>query len=289
MLEEMSIGERECVVEGDLLQVVCELSKEKKRIVVITPLEEGLDRIGGALSSRGVEATVSRPRAYLKRVSPVDVVVVDRPEVIREMGLDEVVGEIKKRTQALLVVMETSGHRISDLPYLSDPVRIQGGSKERYFIKIESETEKYMLLYAAVKLKMVKGSTVIVESDEQSRKKSSMFLAAFGLRSEEAGRSPGTKVALALPSNPNCRRYKNVIDFSMEVPPETGHVIYVGSRMEGARAKEYKLDFKGAGGKYRVESVLKALTPGVLKGREKIDLEKSFKHLRREHTKVYNP
>lgn len=291
-------------IEGDCAQVckrVCEATAGVK--VILTPLEEGLERLRSAVEPVAGDILISRPGTYLRSLEgaervEADVLLIERYGVMKELMMDQTLVRIRELLRGARVVIirgPTDREEVAEGITRGEVQRKKDGAlQEKYAITIRSEVEKYVVLYSMVKMKLLSGRVCVVAISPREKKKVELFLHGFGLKTEGPERAPGPemRVGVCLAESPHYLRYKNVIAFSPEVPPSLeSKVVYVGNRKAlqrvqalgaGEGVREFGFNFEKASPcRYRVESVLRMITPGVLRGKARMDF-RAIKHLRRE-------
>ncbi|KAI5186131.1 hypothetical protein NEHOM01_1296 [Nematocida homosporus] len=249
-----------------------------KEVLVMTSLKEERDRLESIVGSEGV--SVMRMKEGLQSIRTGrkwQVVIIDGFETVADLGwAEEVLGVVEKEKVPVVVAVGAEREEVENWKVL------EGASKSGVF-KVRGKTlvERMGVLFALTKMKPMRGLAVVVENDREIRRVGA-FLGAFGVGvAVHPERVMDGVVGVFGPGSLRALRYNLVVDFTGEVDMGSVVVLQVGEEegdSPGDRRFRALLD-RALGYKYRIESVLTAITPPVLSGRQEMDLD-IFKHFR---------
>ncbi|KAI5192296.1 hypothetical protein NEMIN01_1925 [Nematocida minor] len=272
----------------DLISIIDML--ETKNILVVTPLSKEKTRIENSLSSddsfsvlvRRVLESINLLKS--KEVSP-DVIIISKYSIIAEMGLSHDLMEAVGNSR-VIVSLESD----EEMEMLGSYTMVSKKMiKREFYLGGRTTLERMGILFALTKAKPIKNICIVVSHAKEERRVE-VFLKAFGVKVDI---DPKTKkegsVGLFNTNNMiNSRlleRYSLVIDITGGVNSEVLDEVKIGILKIITHGKIVKEDarFKrlleqAMRYKYRIEGVIRMITPNVLQRKNDID-EKAVKHL----------
>ncbi|KAL0265666.1 UNVERIFIED_CONTAM: hypothetical protein PYX00_011380 [Menopon gallinae] len=197
------------------------------------------------------EVVVTTPkRLLLLAIDPQMLLVFEEPHLLIPFGYEETLE--KMRSAGLNFVAMSD--RILSYGFLNNPVFIT--SSRKCFLKAE-ENQKYKVLFSLIKFNIFDGDLVVLTTDEATRRRIQLFLKIFGY--------PGWKKVYTPTSIPEANRV--VVFSNHDINVDCLEVIYLSSAPIGGM-KETKFDYsKVEGFEYKINDVLRALSPNVCKGK----------------------
>jgi len=255
-----------CRVSGDIKIVLRKLAERDRMVLVVTPLLEDKNRLMNEEKSEKVyvrRVLEAQQALETGEIRP-DVVVVQNYEIIKGAGTDAV---LRKMWKGQVIYMnEESNQDLDRYPVFEEEKR-----KELFEVRAISEIEKFSVVFAVTKLKPVKKTCVVVRSKKEAEKLR-IFLDAFGVGSEvDPGKMSEGKVGILSDNALLAHRYALVVDFTEEVESESAVVLRLGSQNSEEAKRFTRLLERAERYRYRVESVMRMITPMVLSGKKQID------------------
>ncbi|KAF7684580.1 ATP-dependent RNA helicase DBP9 [Astathelohania contejeani] len=180
-------------------------------------------------------------------------VILEEPQLLYHFGYDTTMQEIRNLPRVTLIALSTD---LRTPPFMAHPAVLT--SRSEYFIDA-TEKEKFLTVFLLLKFKLINGQTVVFVRNEKIGQKLILFLKAFGLGPVD--------IVYETPQ----RATNFIVWDDTTTEGEFQYVIHLNNKKEQG-IKEYKLDpSKIKEYHYRIEDVLKAITPAVLKGKKEFN------------------
>ncbi|KAI5171159.1 hypothetical protein NEFER03_0561 [Nematocida sp. LUAm3] len=279
-------------VIGDIERVIDDIPREMKCLIV-TPLLEDKLRLEKSYERWNitVKRIIEAENSIEKQEICPEVVIVDNYSVVKDL-------ELFNRVLSMgidRVVVITDNHNEEEMLEGYSIIEKEK-TKALFYIETNGLTERMSLIFAFTKLRPIRGVCAVF-SCKKELIRCHLFLEAFGIHSEEnPSMVKDGVVGLFLEDTLFMHRYLLIVDFTMKITAENTMVIWAGSKktrlntsQKGKSEQEKKfasLLKKALLYKYRIESVLSAITMKIIQGKEKMNFD-LFKHLKGP-LKVFN-
>ncbi|OAG29024.1 hypothetical protein NEDG_01163 [Nematocida displodere] len=266
--------EKHAVVVGDIYRVIKRLVEAKKTVLVITPLAEERDVLERetAHSHVSVKRVLEAERGLAAGQAP-DVVVVDKYDIIKSLGLLDRIEKIGEKVR--LVIVAPAKPEETEYEVFQEEKR-----REVFQVNAPDYVHKMAMVFALTKIKPIKGICIVLPT-KKGLKRAEVFLKTFGVPTEaEPAKLKDGVVGLFLPDSIHIHAYTLVADLTMSVESTETAVLQIGptTKTSERSSRFAKLLETGMEYKYRIESVLSLITPHVVSGKRQID-SSIVKHL----------
>lgn len=197
------------------------------------------------------EVIVTTPkRLLLLAIDPQMLLVFEEPHLLIPFGYEEALKRIRSSGLNFVAMSD----RILGYGFLDNPIFITSSLK--CFLRAD-DSQKYKVLFSLIKFNVFDGDVVVLTTDDVTRRRIQLFLKIFGY--------PGWKKVYTPVSIPDANRI--VVFSNQDIGVECLEVIYLSSAPIGGM-KETKFDYsKVEGFEYKINDVLRALSPNVCKGK----------------------